>query len=134
MIPAPPSRNLIIEPDIARTVAELVQLVNEQIASTREILNAEPVVGSCPHCMKDCGHEVSMEPHHRAQLLKALDNLIERKQDLLGIAGRGQRKYGEHTRRAQTRIEPLPDEPACGPGTPSNSVPQAPQKPSTPQV
>jgi hypothetical protein len=41
----------------------------------------------CPACERG-----GLEPHHRAQLLKALDSLLDRKRILLGIPGPGSRR------------------------------------------
>ncbi len=58
--------------------AQLI-LVKEQIASTRDILND---VNYC-YC-KECKRG-GIEPHHRAQLLKALDSLLDRQRILLNV-------------------------------------------------
>lgn len=116
---------LIREAYKARTIDERLKVIAEQIASTRAFLNRAPM----SVCM-ECGQDSEMPAHHRAALLKALDALIEREQDLLGIPGRGHRRPPAErgARNIQSRIEPLPDEP-CGPGPTTGSVPPTSPKP-----
>jgi hypothetical protein len=108
-----PSIETIIEHNRARTVTERLKILGEQIAQTRAVLNAAPKTT----CI-ECGQEEEMPAHHRAQLLRALDALIEREMDLLGLATRPTRKVG-HDRPTRLR---LPDPtPSCGPDTPTGS-------------
>lgn len=81
-----PRSHLVVEPDLARTIHELLKVLSEQISRTRSLLNDERY-RYCEHCERG-----GVEPNHRAQLLKALDGLIERKTALLGIPGPGQLK------------------------------------------
>lgn len=102
LVPVPNSQT-IIEPDIARTVIELLKIVTEQIARTRELLNDDDY-GYCEHCKRS-----GVEPNHRAQLLKALDNLIERKAKLLGIPDPGSYKpSSKPTRPQHALVDPKP--------------------------
>lgn len=93
---------LFTEPNIARTVSERLKLLAEQIRNAREILNAEP-----QQFCSECGQGGHMPIHHRAALMRALDNLIEREQDLLGIPGRGQRKPGNEAKPRHIPAEPI---------------------------
>jgi hypothetical protein len=102
-----PSNHTILEPDIARTVNELLRIVTEQIACTRALLNSEDY-RYCEECERG-----GVEPHHRAQLLKALDNLIERKTILLGIPGPGNLKP---TSARPSKRDKLPDPVPIQPG------------------
>ena len=52
-------------------IREQLEIVAEQIKATRLTLNDR--AGDCAVCKRS-----SMEPHHRAQLLKALDTLLDR--------------------------------------------------------
>lgn len=70
-----------VEPtQVQAAVYEQLKLVAEQIASTRAVLNDDRS-DWCEHCERG-----GMAPHHRAQLLKALDALLDRQRKLLGIA------------------------------------------------
>jgi len=62
-----------------------MRLVKEQIARTRAVLSDD--AGTCPHCGR-----TALEPHHRAQLLKSLDVLLDRQRKLLGISDPGPTK------------------------------------------
>ncbi len=78
---------LIREPYIAREIQSMLKIIDEQIDSIRDELNAEPTV-FCEHC-KQGG---AMSGAHRAALVRALDGLLERKTALLGIPGPGNLK------------------------------------------
>lgn len=60
----------------AETRQELA-IVNKQIKRTCETLDDETPY--CEHCERP-----ALEPHHRAQLLRALDGLLERRRKLTG--------------------------------------------------
>lgn len=111
-----------------------LKLVAEQIAHTRTVLN-DSKFAWCPACERG-----GIEPHHRAQLLKALDSLLDRQRILLGLPLPGSLKPGSQRggRRswydlpppapapASVTVEPpkqLPaPTPACGLDTPTGSV------------
>jgi len=78
---------LALDKDVQSAVKRQLALVREQITSTRTMLNEDRGDTWCDECQRG-----SILPHHRAQLLKALDSLLERECDLLGIPGRGSRK------------------------------------------
>ena len=82
-----PTRSLTGDPDIARTVAQRVKLLTEQIAHAHTILNAEPKA-VCEHC----GQGLEMPPHHRAALLRALDNPFDFCQRESSLAWRNRNK------------------------------------------
>lgn len=69
----------------APDVQEELQIVNEQIAHAREALNDK--TPWCPVCERP-----ELQPHHRAQLLKALDTLLDRRRILSGRPLPGSRK------------------------------------------
>lgn len=56
-----------------------LDLVAEQIGHTRAVLN-DTRTNFCPACERS-----GIEPHHRAQLLRALDSLLNRQRVLLGL-------------------------------------------------
>ncbi len=104
-----PNNHVITEPNLARTVSELLRIVTEQIASTRALLNDEPqpIYCECPKCKTEMVLG-GMPANHRAQLLKALDNLIERKTILLGIPGPGNLKPSSpKSREPRPTVQPL---------------------------
>lgn len=74
--------------------------MQEQIDQTRKVLNDKtPYCPACERC--------ELEPHHRAQLLKALDSLLARKSALLGIHLPGPSKAPrESTRRSPVIVLP----------------------------
>jgi hypothetical protein len=65
-----------------------LSLVLEQIDCTRDVLNDDKF-NWCPECKRG-----GIEPHHRAQLLKSLDTLLDRQRELLGIPRTGSRRPG----------------------------------------
>jgi hypothetical protein len=77
---AQPQREADIE---ARRIQADLSLVEEQIRRARKELNDEDS-GYCEHCKRQ-----GMPPHHRAQLMKAIDTLLERKRILLCRPGPG---------------------------------------------
>jgi len=81
-----------------------LKLVREQLTRTRTRLNqADEQVAWCEHCKRG-----GMPDHHRAQLLRALDGLLERECDLLAIPGRGRRKpASERPKTCQGPVEPI---------------------------
>lgn len=58
-------------------VAEELKIVEEQIAHARRTLNCRKPF--CPACERE-----ELQPHHRAQLMKALDAFLDRRRILLG--------------------------------------------------
>lgn len=104
-----------IEPDAVQVALNgQLKLVAEQIAHTRELLNDDDY-GYCEHCKRS-----GIEPHHRAQLLKALDALALWQRKLLGIADPGPRKPAPEPRQPRrTEALPMPtpaptqDKPGC---------------------
>lgn len=96
---------------VQTAIKRQLELVAEQIAHTRKVLNDDNTE-FCPACER-CG----IAPHHRAQLLKALDALLDRQRKLLQIPDPGSRRPGrEVTRRNAPPADPTPAEP--GPATP----------------
>lgn len=69
--------NLMAGLPLAEPPDPRLELVQEQIARTRAELNERKPY--CKHC--DRG---GMEPHHRAQLLRALDVLLDRERIIMG--------------------------------------------------
>ena len=67
----------------ANVIKRQLKLVREQITRTCALLNDERI-DYCEHYKR-----AGMPDHHRAQLLRALDSLLERECDLLAIPGRG---------------------------------------------
>lgn len=81
----------------AACVRDQLRIVSEQIIATRSTLNAG-----------------AMEPHHRAQLLKALDTLLDRQRVLNNIPTPGQLRPVAPRQQARARISSaLP--PDCSP-------------------
>ena len=68
---------------VERAVNAQLNLVAEQITRTRAVLNDDK------HAWCDKCERGGIEPHHRAQLLKALDALLDRQRKLLGIPDPG---------------------------------------------
>jgi hypothetical protein len=66
--------------DFSRDVVQELKIVSEQIARAREVLNDRD-----DHFCSEC-ERGGLEPQHRAQLLKALDALLDRKRILQGRA------------------------------------------------
>jgi hypothetical protein len=75
-------------------------LVREQIRRTRTVLNDESD-DYCEHCGRS-----GMAPHHRAQLLRSLDTLLDRERILIGIPEPGRLK--PKARPQQGIIRPPP--------------------------
>ena len=73
---------LAIKDTVSTAILQQLRLVAEQISHTRSVLNDER--DYCPACERS-----GIEPHHRAQLLKALDTLLDRQRKLLGIPDPG---------------------------------------------
>ena len=93
-----------VRPDeTQRALKAQLQLVREQVRSTRLVLN--DTAGQCPKCSRG-----PIEPHHRAQLLKALDTLLNRERILLGVHEPGPLKAHEprQPRRQSWLIEAQP--------------------------
>lgn len=90
-------------------VERQLRLVAEQIAQTRTVLN-DTDYRYCEHCER-----AGIEPHHRAQLLKSLDTLLDRQRKLLGIPDPANAKVQAPSHRSRSRPEPTPIEPPCGP-------------------
>lgn len=90
--PRTPPPQPIPEPQSTETksaISRQLELVREQIDLTRRILNAQDRrLGCCPTCKRPFGMEVS----HRAQLLRALNDMLDRERILLGIPLPGQLK------------------------------------------
>ena len=79
-------------PDTVRAALNAqLSLVNEQITLTRDVLNDKAV-----------------EPHHRAQLLKALDSLLDRQRILLNVPSPGTLKPERKAKAIQVWSEPEP--------------------------
>ena len=97
-----------------------LRLVAEQITRTRRVLN-DDTSEWCEHCERG-----GIQPHHRAQLLKALDSLLDRQRKLLGIPDPGSRKPAPERREPKQDNSPLtPTLPAVTP----NVTPALPPKP-----
>lgn len=110
---------LIREPYIAREIQSMLKIIDEQIESVRDELNAEPE-GFCEHC-KQGG---AMSGAHRAALVRALDGLLERKTALLGIPGPGSLKPSSpRSTRQQAPMMPVAIPLPCVPDAPTSSVP-----------
>jgi len=128
---------------VQTAIAYQLNLVKEQIIRTRAILNDDRAEW-CEHCERG-----GMAAHHRAQLLKAMDGLLDRQRKLLGIPDPGPRRSPPADDRRVTpaaawideagTIDLQPESPA-GPvaptdqpaDTPTGSVPTANQLPETP--
>lgn len=87
------------EPAFAEDIREELELVEEQITRTREVLNDKtPYCPACERC--------ALEPQHRAQLLKALDTLLNRKRILQGRPTPGSLKPSQAKPRRSAEIVP----------------------------
>ncbi len=114
------------EPDhVQRAINAQLNLVAEQITRTRAVLNDDKSHW-CAVCERG-----GMEPHHRAQLLRALDSLLDRQRKLLGIPDPGSRKPAPERRQSSDErpLAPVP----CVPGPTTNSVNQQLPANETPQ-
>lgn len=117
---------------------EQLDLVKEQIQCTRDLLN-DRRHAFCEECKRG-----GIEPHHRAQLLRALDSLLDRQRELLGVPRAGSRRppperRADHSRpgavaprlasaaapvAAMPAAEPAPPQPpTAAADTPTNGVP-----------
>ena len=74
-----------------RAISAQLAIVSEQIKLTRNVLNQETI-----------------EHHHRAQLLKALNTLLDRQRILLNVPSPGTLKPERAMKRAQVWAEPEP--------------------------
>lgn len=74
------------------------------------------------------------DPQKLDRLASAQARLAEQERLLSGRPLPGSLKPSSRQQSKQPRIEPLPDEPACGLNTTTGSISPGPQKPSTPQV
>jgi hypothetical protein len=82
-----------------------LRLLKEQIAGTRRELNNK-VMQLCPHCDKPV--EMRLAAKDRAQLLNALDRLLERERILRGIAAPAPFRAPRQTRQSSSNTaEPL---------------------------
>jgi len=93
------------QPAMPAVVASQLTIVEQQIASTRTILD-DPNVDYCPACERG-----GIPAHHRAQLLRALDQLLDRQRKLLGIPDPGHLRPSaprETGRRRGPELEVLP--------------------------
>ena len=111
----------------AEAIKRQLRLVAEQIAQTREVLN-DANYRFCTHCERG-----GIEPHHRAQLLRSLDCLLDRQRKLLGIPDPGNLKPQAQAQRRPARPEPTPSKPACGPVPTTGSVQTQAVQPEPPQ-
>src|SRR5688572_25786639 len=84
----------------AADVREELEIVEEQISCARDALNDK--TPWCPVCERP-----ELQPHHRAQLLKSLDTLLNRKRILLGRPLPGSRKPAPD-RPARRQLAPQP--------------------------
>lgn len=107
--PAPQPSDTIVKDAIS---AQL-RLVAEQVTRTRAVLN-DDTAEWCSECERG-----GIQPHHRAQLLKALDSLLDRQRKLLGIPDPGSRR-------------PSPEGKRGGSSTPVASGPWIPEAQPTP--
>ncbi len=112
------------QPDpVDQAVQRQLKLVAEQIARTRAVLNDETPY--CPACERG-----PVEPHHRAQLLRALDALLERERILRQIPAPAQlrapsvRQSNGARRPVVLPVGYVPDAPAPS-STPSSSLDSA---------
>jgi hypothetical protein len=84
-----------------------LDLLKEQIASTRRELNRRNHALVCPHC-EELIEEGRMSAKDRAQLLNALDRLLERERILRGIAAPAPFRAPRQTRQSSSNTaEPL---------------------------
>jgi hypothetical protein len=82
-----------------------LRLLKEQIAGMRKELNNK-VIQCCPHCSKPV--EMRLAARDRAQLLNALDRLLERERILRGIAAPAPFRAPRQTRQSSNNTaEPL---------------------------
>ena len=79
-----------------------LKLVQEQIVRTRKVLNDDEAEW-CTECERG-----GIQPHHRAQLLKALDALLDRQRKLLGIPDPGSRRPAQDRHRDHSPAEAVP--------------------------
>lgn len=102
-LPKPP-KPVPISNGLDRAQADDLRLVQEQIKRACAVLNDDRM-NWCPACERS-----GLEPHHRAQLLKALDALLDRKGVLLGIHKPGPSKAPSVSRRpvAGPSYDPTP--------------------------
>ena len=78
-------------------------LVDEQIKRTRKTLNDDDYA-YCEHCER-----AGMPPHHKAQLLKALDTLLDRQRNLLGVSFPSPHKGPKQgDKRTREPLAPMP--------------------------
>jgi hypothetical protein len=97
-----------------------LELVASQINRTRDVLN-DAKYRYCEECERG-----GIEPHHRAQLLKALDTLLDRQRKLLGIGDPAPVKRNERgSRGAMIELRPLlaDEQPAAAQVQPAGSRP-----------
>lgn len=97
-----------------------LRIVAEQVSRTRSLLNDDDF-RYCEHCERG-----GVEPHHRAQLLKALDTLLDRQRKLLGIGDPAPRKAERNRRVSAGWIELQPALPASA-GQPQPAAPTTPE-------
>lgn len=102
-------------------IAEELEIINEQITHTRKVLNDKKRF-YCPACER---HE--MQPQHMAQLLKALDTLLDRRRKLTGRFNPGTLRNPEPTKRTNhAGFQPQPGDlpepiPSDSPALPQES-------------
>ena len=100
-------------PDQATAVNGLIngqlELVAEQIAHTRSLLNSRQV-NWCPACERG-----GIEANHRAQLLRSFATLLEQQRKLLGIGDPAPRKADRQARVSAGWIELQPALPSTAP-------------------
>jgi hypothetical protein len=89
--------------DLTHTPNQDLELVEEQIQRARAVLN-DMRCNWCPACERS-----GVEPHHRAQLMKAIDSLLHRKAMILGIHLPGPSKAPRESNRRSPVIV-LPQE------------------------
>lgn len=100
---------------IPRETLEELEIVEEQIACTRKELNDRT-----PACV--CCERPALQPHHRAQLLKALDALLERRRKLTGRFSPGTLRPQDKPKSPSRQVEsdpqptPVPCVPESSPG------------------
>lgn len=126
-------------PTTEAAISRQLRLVASQIERTRKVLDDDRV-HYCPACERS-----GIEPHHRAQLLKALDSLLDRQRELLGIPRVGSlRPRSVKDGRSQAgSVRPMWGTVAQAPAVPGPAVPasittgqpaaQAPASPTTGQ-
>ena len=100
--PEPEPVNIVAIPATAQQPAiDELSIVEEQIKRAREELNDET-----PFCTK-C-ERPALQPHHRAQLMKALDGFLERRYVLLNGGKPGIAKGNTKPKSRTTYPEPVP--------------------------